>query len=55
MKLKGFCIGMGLGLLAGGAAVYLLRPKKSAVQKTIDRTRKVMNEAAEELQDRIGL
>ncbi|MBQ9687441.1 MAG: hypothetical protein IJV41_12990 [Oscillospiraceae bacterium] len=55
MNMRSFCVGMGMGLMVGGGAMYMLRPKKTAAQRMIDRTRKAVDEVAEDLQNRMGL
>ena len=54
MNKRNFYVGMGLGLAVGGAAMLVMRPKKSGMQTMVGRTLKTMGEAADAVSDLLG-
>lgn len=54
MNNRNFLIGMGMGLMVGGAASLLMRPKKPSVKNMIGRTLKSMGEMADDVSDLMG-
>ncbi len=53
MNKRNFIVGMGMGLMVGGCAVYAMRPKKN-VKTVLGRTIKTMGEVADSVSDLMG-
>lgn len=54
MNRRNFYVGMGVGLVVGGAAMFAMRPKKSGVKTVVGRTLKTMGEVADSVSDLLG-
>ena len=54
MNKRNFYVGMGMGLVVGGCAVYALRPKNSGVKSVVGRTLKTMGEVADSVSELLG-
>ena len=54
MNKRNFMVGMGMGLVVGGCAIYAMRPKKNGVKTVIGRTLKTMGEVADSVSDLMG-
>ena len=54
MNKRNFAVGMGMGLVAGGCAVYAMRPRKSGVRTVVGRTLKTMGEVADAVSELLG-
>lgn len=54
MNRKNFIVGMGLGLMAGGCAMAMMRPKRPTVKSALGKTLKTMSEMAESISDSMG-
>lgn len=55
MEKRNFYVGMGMGLVVGGCAMYAMRPKKSGVKSVVGRTLKTMGEVADSVSELLGL
>lgn len=53
MNKRNFIVGMGMGLMVGGCAVYAMRPKKN-VKTVLGRTIRTMGEVADSVSDLMG-
>jgi len=54
MNKRNFAVGMGMGLVVGGYAMYALRPKKQGLSTILGRTLKTMGEVADSVSDLMG-
>ena len=54
MNKRNFFVGMGMGLMVGGAAVYAMRPKQSGVKTMVGKTLKTMGEVADSVSEIMG-
>lgn len=54
MNKRNFYVGMGMGLVVGGCAVYALRPKRSGVKTVVGKTLKTMGEVADSVSELLG-
>ena len=54
MNKRNFYVGMGMGLMVGGCAVYAMRPRKSGVKSVLGRTIKTMGEVADSVSELMG-
>ena len=54
MNKRNFYVGMGMGLVVGGAAVYAMRPKKNEVRTLVGRTLKTVGETMGEVADSVS-
>lgn len=54
MNKRNFYLGMGMGLMVGGCAVYAMRPKKNSVKTVVGRTLKTMGEVADSVSELLG-
>ena len=54
MNKRNFYVGMGMGLMVGGCAVYAMRPKKNGVKSVLGRTIKTMGEVADSVSELMG-
>ena len=54
MNKRNFMVGMGMGLVVVGCAIYAMRPKKNGVKTVIGRTLKTMGEVADSVSDLMG-
>ena len=54
MNKRNFYVGMGMGLMVGGAAVYAMRPRKNSVKNVLGRTIKTMGEVADSVCELMG-
>ena len=55
MNKSAFYVGMGMGIVAGGVAMYAMRPKKNGVKTVMGRTLKTMSEVADTVSELFGL
>ena len=49
-----FLVGMGMGLMVGGAAMYAMRPKKPGAMRLVERTLKTMGDVADSVSELMG-
>ncbi len=54
MNKRNFYVGMGMGLVVGGCAVYALRPKRSGFKTVVGQTLKTMGEVADSVSELLG-
>ena len=54
MNKRNFYVGMGMGLVVGGCAMYAIRPKQSGVRTVVGRTLKTMGEVADSVSELLG-
>ena len=54
MNKKNFFVGMGMGLIVGGCAVGILRPKKHTVKSVIGKTLHSMGDVADSVTAMMG-
>ena len=54
MNKRNFYVGMGMGLMVGGAAAIVMRPKKNSVKTVMGRTLKTMGEVADSVSELLG-
>lgn len=54
MEKRNFFVGMGMGLIVGGAAVGMIMPKKRNVKSVVGKTLKTMGEVADSVTDIMG-
>ena len=52
---RNFYVGMGMGLMVGGLAAAMMRPKKNSVKSVAGRTLKTMGEVADAVTELLGL
>ena len=54
MNKRNFYVGMGMGLMVGGCAMYIMRPRKNDVKTVVGRTLKTMGEVADSVSELLG-
>ena len=54
MKKRNFYVGMGMGLIVGGVAAMVMRPKKACMKSALGRTLKTLGEVADSVSDAMG-
>ena len=54
MNKQNLYLGVGMGLVVGGCAVYAMRPRKSGVKTVVGRTLKTMGEVADAVSELMG-
>ena len=54
MNKRNFYVGMGMGLVVGSAAMFVMRPKKSGVKTVVGKTLKTMGEVADSVSELMG-
>ena len=54
MSTRTFLVGMGMGLMVGGAAMYAMRPKKPGAMRLVERTLKTMGDVADSVSELMG-
>ena len=54
MEKRNFFVGMGMGLIVGGAAIGMMIPKKRSVKSVVGKTLKTMGEVADGISDMMG-
>ena len=54
MNKRNFLVGMGMGLMVGGAAMYAMRPKKPGAMRLVERTLKTMGDVADSVSELMG-
>lgn len=54
MHNRNFYVGMGMGIVAGGLAMRIMRPKKPSVKSTLGKTFKTMSEVADSVSEAMG-
>ena len=54
MNKRNFYVGMGMGLVVGSAAMFVMRPKKNGVKTVVGQTLKTMGEVADSVSELPG-
>ena len=54
MEKRNFFVGMGMGLIVGGCAIGMMKPKKHNVKSVVGKTLKTMGEVADSVSDIMG-
>lgn len=54
MNKRNFYVGMGMGLVVGGAAMYAMRPRQSGLKTVVGRTLRTMGEVADSVSELLG-
>ena len=55
MNKRTFLVGMGMGLMVGGAAMYAMCPKKPGAMRLVERTLKTMGDVADSVSELMGI
>ena len=54
MNKRNFLVGMGMGLMVGGAAMYAMRPKQSGIKTVLGKTLQTLGEVADSVSEIMG-
>ena len=54
MQERNFYVGMGMGIIAGGLAMRIMRRRKPTVKSTLGKTFKTMSEVADSVSEAMG-
>jgi len=54
MNRTNFYVGMGMGLVVGGAAAFAMRPKRRCAKSMLGRTLRTMSDVADSISNTMG-